>query len=228
MEEPFLIGYARVSTDDQELRLQIEALTRYGVPEQQIIQEKASGGKMDRQGLRRLLKSLRSGDQVVVWKLDRLGRSLTGVIDVVEQIHAKGAELHSITEKIDTSSAMGRAFFHITLVFAELERSMISERTKAGMAARKAEDPGIKWGMKHFIKDYPERMKHVQGLYNAGHFSLQDRPGKNHPNAVIVKDMTAAQLMAEVNAVQVEGARPVTNAETVRRWLRDGAPGLER
>ena len=228
MGEPFLIGYARVSTDDQELRLQIDALTRYGVPPDQIIQEKSSGGKMDRKGLRFLLKALREGDRVVVWKLDRLGRSLTGVIEVVEQIHAAGAELHSITEKIDTSSAMGRAFFHITLVFAELERSMISERTKAGMAARKAADPTIKWGSKHLITDYPKRMKHVQGLYNAGYFTLEDRPSETHPDAVISKGMTAGTLMAEINAVDVKDAPKIKNAETVRRWLRAGATGLTR
>lgn len=230
MQEPFLIGYARVSTEDQDLRLQIEALERYGVPRDQIIDEKASGGRMDRKGLKGILKSLREGDQVVVWKLDRLGRSLTGVIEVVEQIHAKGAELHSITEKIDTSSAMGRAFFHITLVFAELERSMISERTKAGIAARLAADPDAKWGAMHFLSDVPERMEHVQGLYNGGEFRIESRPSEAHPDAVLIKGMTAQGLLMEINAVplKTKGVKPIKNAETVRRWLRSGAPGLER
>jgi len=133
-----LIGYARVSTDDQDLTLQRKALVGYGVQPEHIFEEHASGGRMDRPALRRALRSMRGGDTIVVWKLDRLGRTLTGVIEAVEEMTQEGVNLVSLTEKIDTTSAMGRAFFQIALVFAELERALISERTKAALAQKRA------------------------------------------------------------------------------------------
>lgn len=221
-------GYARVSTDDQDLALQLAALVRHGVPENYIFSEHASGKNMQRAALKRVVKVMRRGDTLVVWKLDRLGRTLTGVLEMIEKLAKDGIDLISITESFNTQTPMGKAFLQIALVFAELERNMISERTKAGMAARKAADPDVKWGMKHFLADFPARMEHVQGLYNVGEFRLEDRPLDKHPKAVVIKDMTAAALMAEVNAVKVKGARQIKNAETVRRWLREGAPGLTR
>ena len=221
-----VFGYARVSTDDQDMALQVAALEKYGV--QHIFSEHASGKTMERKSLKRVIKVMRSGDTLVVWKLDRLGRTLPGVLEMIEQLNKDNINLVSLTESFDTTSPMGKAFLQIALVFAELERNMISQRTKAGMAARKAADPSVKWGAKHFLSDFPERMKHVQGLYNAGEFSLEDRPSEKNPDAVIVKGMTAASLMAEVNAINVKAAKKVGNAETIRRWLRDGAPGLVR
>lgn len=223
-----LFGYARVSTDDQDLALQLAALARHGVPENYIFSEHASGKTMQRAALKRVVKVMRPGDTLVVWKLDRLGRTLTGVLEMIEALAKDGIDLISVTESFNTQTPMGKAFLQIALVFAELERNMISERTKAGMAARKAADPTVKWGMKHFLADFPDRMKHVQGLYNAGEFTLEARPSEKHPGALFMKGMTAAALMAEVNAVKVKGGRPIKNAETVRRWLREGAPGLTR
>lgn len=103
---------------------------------------------------------------------------------------------------------------------------MISERTKAGMAARKAADPTVKWGSKHILRDYPNHMAHLQGLYNAGEFTLDPRPTKKWPSAVVSKGMTAAALLAEVNAVRAKGVKAFKSPETIRRWLREGAPGL--
>lgn len=228
MKERYLVGYARVSTDDQELRMQIDALRRYGVPEGRIFSEKASGKSLDNRLPRHIIRALRVGDRVVVWKLDRLGRSVKDLVHAVEQIEAAGADLVSITEGVDTSTAMGRFFFHIIASIAELERGMISERTKAGMAARKAEDPNVKWGAKHFVKEYPARMNHVQELYEAGIFSLERRPSKKHPEAVVSKGLTANEIRLEINAVREKGAPDVKSPETVRRWLRQGAPGLDR
>lgn len=208
--------------------MQIAALKRYGVPQEWIYVEHASGGTMKRKQLSRLMRSMRDEDTLVVWKLDRLGRTLKGVLEMLEKIEAEGIKFVSITESFDTSSPMGKAMLQMAMVFAELERSMISERTKAGMAARKAANPDVKWGMKHFLSDFPKRMEHVQGLYNAGHFTVEPRPSKTSPDAVVAKGMTAAALMAEVNAVKEKGARDVQSAETVRRWLRQGAPGLVR
>ncbi len=98
---------------------------------------------------------------------------------------------------------------------------MISERTKAGIAARKAADPDLKWGAKHWFLDHPKRQKHIQGLYNAGEFHLVSRGS----GGVMVKGMTAGALMAEANAADSE-AKPVKNTESIRRWLREGAKGL--
>jgi len=216
-----VFGYARVSTDDQDMALQIAALEKY--PVNHIFSEHASGKSMERKSLKRLVKVMRTGDTLVVWKLDRLGRTLTGVLEMIEGLNRDGINLVSLTESFDTTSPMGKAFLQIALVFAELERNMISERTKAGMAARKAADPTVKWGAKHFLSDYPDRMRHVQGLYNAGEFTLYPS-GQGYK----LKGMTAAVLMAEINAVNIKDAKPVSNAETVRRWLRQGAVGLEQ
>lgn len=203
-------------------------MQRHGIPLTHIFSEHASGKSMQRKKLTLVVKVMREGDTLVVWKLDRLGRTLTGVLEMIERLNKEGIGLISLTESFDTTTPMGKAFLQIALVFAELERNMISERTKAGMAARKAADPDVKWGAKHFLADYPARMEHLQGLYNAGEFSLVDRPNEKHPSAVISKGINAAGLTAEVNAVKVKGAKPVGNVETIRRWLRQGAPGLDR
>lgn len=217
MKDRFLIGYARVSTDDQDLRLQIEALKRYGVPEDQIIQEKASGGRMDRKGLKRILKALRDRDVVVVWKLDRLGRSLAGVIDTVAEIEKRGANIVSLTEQIDTTTAMGRFFFHVIAAFGELERGLISERTKAGIKAKMLTDPTYRPGRKNLITDNDKRLKHLRKIYAAGSFSVEGQR---------LKGITAKDLMRELNAVDPAKDQKITNEETVRRWVRQGCIGL--
>lgn len=225
MEDRFLIGYARVSTEDQDLRLQLDALRRYGVPEERIISEKRSGRSLEKRSLGQVLELMRAGDRLVVWKLDRLGRSVKDLIEIIERIESIGADLVILTEGVDTSTAFGRFFFHIMASIAELERGMISERTKAGMAARKAADPGVKWGAPHWFTDCPKRKKHIQGLYNAEEFTLVAAPTPKNPNAVKAKGMSAAAIMAEANAIDPD-AKTIMNAETVRRWLREGAPGL--
>jgi DNA invertase Pin-like site-specific DNA recombinase len=134
-----LIGYARVSTEDQKLDLQTDALTREGVSPTRIYSDKASGGPgVVRPGFAAAMKACRKGDTLVVWKLDRLGRSLIEVLEVCQRLEAKGAGLRVITDKIDTSSAMGRFVLHILAALAEMERGLIVERTKAGLAAAKA------------------------------------------------------------------------------------------
>lgn len=228
MSDRYLIGYARVSTEDQDLRLQIDALTRYGVPQDRILEEKASGGRMDRKVLRNMLKALREGDRIVVWKLDRLGRSLKGVIEVVEKIHKAGADIVSITESIDTSTAMGRAFFHITLVFAQLERDMISERTKAGIRAKMLAEPDVKWGAKHAISEVPERLARLQKLYNDGRLELEPKINrKGERKGFKIKAGTGvriAQIRDTLNGVR--GERDIKSNATISRWLEDGVPGL--
>jgi DNA invertase Pin-like site-specific DNA recombinase len=133
-----LLGYARVSKgDDQTNLLQAKALTAAGC--RRIFEEVASGGRWDRPELHRMLDQLREGDTVVVWKLDRLSRSLKDVLHIMERIAQAGAGFRSITENIDTTTPAGRMMMQMVGSFAEFERAMIRERTSAGIAAARAE-----------------------------------------------------------------------------------------
>ena len=131
-----LIGYARVSTIDQNLDLQLDALKKLGC--EKLFEDKVSGSKTERPGLSRALEDLRSGDTLVVWKLDRLGRSLRNLIELINELHTRKIMFRSIQDGIDTSNPIGQFFFHITGAFAELERSLIKERTNAGLTAARA------------------------------------------------------------------------------------------
>jgi len=128
-----LIGYARVSTQDQDTDMQIAALKSAGC--ELIFQDKASGGRWDRPELHRLFGQLRKGDALVVWKLDRLSRSLKDVLTLMEKIAQAGAGFLSLTEAIDTTSAAGRMLMQIVGTFAEFERAMLRERTLNGLNA---------------------------------------------------------------------------------------------
>jgi DNA invertase Pin-like site-specific DNA recombinase len=124
-----LIGYARVSTDDQNLDLQRDALKKAGC--QVIYEETASGKNTTRVELAQCRKALRSGDTLVVWRLDRLGRSLPDLVSIISELEADGVGFQSITEKIETGSAAGKLVFHVFAALAEFERNLIRERTKA-------------------------------------------------------------------------------------------------
>lgn len=130
------VGYARVSTDDQNLDLQRDALHLSGV--QSIYEEMASGKAADRPELDHCLKALRVGDTLVVWRLDRLGRSLPDLVRIVGELEEEGIGFESITEKIETASAAGKLVFHVFAALAEFERNLIRERTQAGLAAARA------------------------------------------------------------------------------------------
>lgn len=130
------IGYARVSTGDQDNAAQTAALRQAGC--ERVFEEKASSGRWDRPELLRLLDHLRPGDVLVVWKLDRLTRSLKDLLSLLEKVQAAGAGFLSLTESIDTTTAAGRMMMHIVGSFAEFERAMLRERTHSGLlAARK-------------------------------------------------------------------------------------------
>lgn len=131
-----IFGYARVSTEDQSLDLQLDALSKYGVDE--VFQEKMTGTKKDRPQLERMLDKLRAGDKVVVYKLDRISRSTKHLIELAELFEEKGVEFVSIQDSIDTSSAMGKFFFTVIAGISQLERDIISDRTKAGLQAARA------------------------------------------------------------------------------------------
>jgi len=132
-----LLGYARVSTTDQDPALQLRALKKAGC--KRIFEEQASGAKIDRPELARILDVVRAGDTIVIWKLDRLARSIAQLIETVRLLEDKKVQLRSLTESIDTSTAGGKLTFHIFGALAEFERALIQERTMAGLAAARAQ-----------------------------------------------------------------------------------------
>ena len=144
-----LIGYARVSTQDQNLELQREALAKAGC--QKVFEDKVSGTRADRPGLAKTLEMLREGDTLVVWKLDRLGRSVKNLVDLVGQLHQQGVHFKSLTDAIDTATPSGRFFFHVMASLAEMERELTGERTRAGLEA--ARQLGRKGGRKRKMTD---------------------------------------------------------------------------
>lgn len=134
-----LVGYARVSTNTQELQLQTDALVKAGIPKRLIFVDKISGSKSERPGLGACLKEVREGDTLVVWRLDRLGRSVRHLIDLVEELGNRKVGFKSIQDgAIDTRSASGKLIFHIFTALAEFERGLIQERTRAGLQAARA------------------------------------------------------------------------------------------
>jgi DNA invertase Pin-like site-specific DNA recombinase len=130
------IGYARVSTQDQRLDVQHEALTRSGC--EKTFDDTMSGKVADRPGLQRALDVLRDGDTLVVWKLDRLGRSVKQLVDLVSHFEQEGIHFVSLTDSIDTSTPAGRFFFHVMASLAEMERELTVERTRAGLATARS------------------------------------------------------------------------------------------
>ncbi|GGE80967.1 invertase [Streptosporangium jomthongense] len=144
-----VIGYARVSTNDQSPELQVDALEKAGA--EQIFQEKFTGTLKDRPELSQCLRMLRQGDVLVVWKLDRLARSLKDLVEIVQDLHERGVGFKSLTESIDTTSSGGRLVFHIFGALAEFEHDLIRERTMAGLQAARAR--GRKGGRKPAMSD---------------------------------------------------------------------------
>jgi DNA invertase Pin-like site-specific DNA recombinase len=151
-----LIGYARVSTSDQSLEPQLQALAAAGVAPTQIHTDVASGARTERWALDRALSHLREGDTLVVWNLDRLGRSLEHLIAVMQDLEQRGVGFRSLTQGIDTSTPAGKLVFGIFGAIAEFERSLIRERTKAGLAAARAR--GRKGGRKAALTPAKKRL----------------------------------------------------------------------
>jgi DNA invertase Pin-like site-specific DNA recombinase len=163
-----LIGYARVSTQDQDTDAQIAALKSSGC--ELIFQEKASSGRWDRPELHRLLEQLRKSDVLVVWKLDRLSRSLKDVLLLMEKVEQAGAGFRSLTEVIDTTSPGGRMMMQMVGTFAEFEHAMLRERTQNGLdAARKQGRIG---GRRPKLK--PHQQKEIVSLVNSGQKNAAD------------------------------------------------------
>ena len=166
--EKILIGYACVSTANQDLALQTDALTKAGC--EKLFTDKASGAKADRPGLAEALHFARAGDCIVVWKLDRLGRSIQGPISLAAGLSARKVDVRLLTDGFDTSTASGRLLFHILASVAEMERELIKERTVAGLAAARKKG-GIGSGRKSALT--PDKLDTARKLLAAG-----DKPAK--------------------------------------------------
>lgn len=155
-------GYARISTAEQSLAPQIDALKAAGCDE--IFEDCVSGAKVDRPGLNQALYHLRSGDTLVVWKLDRLGRSMSHLIDTVRDLDQRGIGFRSLTEGIDTTTSGGTLVFHLFGALAQFERDLIRERTRAGLSAAAAR--GRKGGRKAVVT--PEKLTRAKLLIQKG------------------------------------------------------------
>jgi DNA invertase Pin-like site-specific DNA recombinase len=162
------IGYARVSSNGQDLELQKQALHKAGC--KKTFSESISGKDNNRTELTAMLESTRDGDIVVVYKIDRIARSLKGLIEIIELLNSKNVDLVSLDsgDKVDTTSPMGKAFFQIAGVFAELERGMINARTKAGI--KKAKEDGVKFGRAPGSKNKttPDKIDKIRIFLRAG------------------------------------------------------------
>lgn len=156
------IGYCRVSTDDQNPDMQLTALKRAGC--RKIFTDKATGSHARRPELAKCLKALDAGDTLIVWKLDRLGRSLRDLITLLDDLKGRGVAFRSLTEAIDTATPTGRAMWQMIGILAELERSLIQERTKAGRAAAQAR--GVKMGRKALLS--AQQIAHARKLVGQG------------------------------------------------------------
>jgi len=156
------VGYARISTADQSLAPQIDALKAAGCGE--IFEDCVSGAKTDRPGLNQALDHLRSGDTLIVWKLDRLGRSMSHLIDTVRDLDQRGIGFRSLTEGIDTTTSGGTLVFHLFGALAQFERDLIRERTRAGLSAAAAR--GRKGGRKAVVT--AEKLKRAKMLIEKG------------------------------------------------------------
>ncbi len=164
-------GYARVSTRDQNLNLQVDDLITEGC--EKIFQESISGTNIDRPELNRLLEQTRRGDVIVIWKLDRLGRSLRHLVALISELLDKGVGLKSFNDPIDTTSSQGRLIFNIFASLAEFERDVIIERTQAGLKAARAR--GRKGGRPKGLTEAAKRKAvAAKALYNEGNLSVNE------------------------------------------------------
>jgi DNA invertase Pin-like site-specific DNA recombinase len=166
------IGYARVSTDDQNLDLQMDALNKAGC-ERIFTAHGVSGATIEREGLSQAIAAIGRGDVLVVWKLDRLGRSLSFLIELIEKMKNDGAGFESVSDGIDTTTAGGKLVFHIMGALAEFERSLISERSKAGMQAARRRGKHI--GRPHKLSR--EQISHAAQMVQEGRETVSGMAG---------------------------------------------------
>jgi len=157
-----LVGYARVSTVDQSVQMQIDALLKYGVEEHNIYSESMSGVKKNRPKLEAAMRQLREGDTLVVWKLDRVARSINNLLEIMKDLEDRGIKFRSITEGVETETPTGKMILVVMGALAQFERDLIVERTRAGVKA--AQERGVQFGAKH--KLMPSEMPKVWKAVN--------------------------------------------------------------
>lgn len=163
-EMVMLFGYVRTSTDQQNKELQVGSLKALGVDDRNIYTDQMSGSKRERPQLNELLERLRGGDTLVIWKFDRLARSMTDLLEITDKLHEKGVQFKSITEDIDTNSAMGKFTFHLLGALGQFERELIKERINAGIANARAK--GKHMGRPRSLTD--EQVKVAQDMRKGG------------------------------------------------------------
>lgn len=206
-----LVGYVRVSTTDdrQSTDLQRDALQLAGVDPRNIHEDRASGARDDRPGLKKCLDYLQAGDVLVVWKLDRLGRSLQHLIEIVNQLQKRGIGLKSVTETLDTTTAMGEFLFHVFGALAQYERSLIQERVNAGLAA--ARQRGRKGGRPRCLD--AEKLDAAQALLASGMTVTAAARSIGVPRSTLVDSLSRAGMLVGTDSAQmptVENAEPVS------------------
>jgi DNA invertase Pin-like site-specific DNA recombinase len=170
-----IVGYARVSTEGQDLDLQLDALRKHGAADELIFADRASGAKSERPGLSACLDELKTGDVLLVWRLDRLGRSVRHLVTLVDELRDRGVGFRSVCDgAIDTTTASGKLIFNVFSALAEFERSLIQERTMAGLAAARAR--GRKGGRRPISVNDPrvQAAKLMYGQYQQGEIELPD------------------------------------------------------
>jgi len=159
-------GYVRVSTTDQDLALQVDELKAAGC--ERMYEDKRTGKNADRPGLKRLLREVEPGDVVIVYKLDRMSRSVRDLLNICHDLDGRGVEFRSLNDPIDTTTALGRCFFQMVAVFAELERSFIVERTTAGRKVARAR--GVRFGRKPKLS--ADQIEMARDLIASGNHTL--------------------------------------------------------
>jgi len=174
-------GYARVSTTEQNMDLQVTALTSAGCGTI-LTDEGFSGSDFSRPGLAKMLRTLRRGDTLMVWRLDRLGRSLFELLKLIRDLNKRGVEFRSLSESLDTSTSAGRLLLHVLASMAEFERSLISERTRAGMAAARAR--GSRIGRRPAMTS--EQLAHARAAIDNDHRPIAEVAGEYriHPRTL--------------------------------------------
>lgn len=178
------IAYARVSTDKQELARQLDALAAYGYDK--LIEEKFTGTKKDREGLNKLLDTLRTGDTVVVESISRLGRNTIDILTIIDDLDKKGIYFVSLKENIDSNSPTGKAMLGMIAVISQLERDLIAQRTKEGLQAVKAR--GVKLGRPSVDED---KIKTALKMYDSGEYSVKE--------IIVTVGISQGKLYKEVN-----------------------------
>jgi len=207
-----LYGYARVSTEDQNLDMQIRAIREAGIPDRRIFKDKVSGTAKVKPNLDLVRNVMREGDGLVVWRLDRVGRGMVSTVSFIEELAADKILFRSLCEPhMDTTTSSGRMFMGIMATLAQHERDMISERTKAGIRAAKAR--GVSFGRKHSILDCPARFARFVEMWKAGEI----------PDGVL----SARQITDELNKCKSQ-LEPIKSHTSYQNWKSRGFPGFDQ